>query len=498
MRKTITPSEMKRVETQAMRAGRVTGDALMQRAAWHVARAVGRGPALCVCGTGNNGGDGLAAMRLLAQQDPAFWGECWLLPGALSADAARELERLRTYAPRVKVRRLEADEPPFPDGTRVAVDAMFGTGLSRPLEGLARELCVRLNQSGLRVVAVDIPSGLCGETGRVLGAAVRADETVTFHRPKPGLYLGDGPDMAGRITVGEIGLPADLDDADGFALLEESDLRALLPPRRRVTHKGSYGRVLLWAGSPGMAGAAALCATAALRSGAGLVTVACPQRVMDTVQTLCPCATCVPLQEDPGQAWAQMEAALERADALAAGCGLGTSPWAEALMERLMERLSACDLPAVLDADALNLLSRRGQAQGNLYLTPHPAEAARLLGGTVGEIAAQPVEAARALSARYGAAVALKGAVSVLCAQNRVALNPFGTPAMAKGGSGDVLTGVVAALLANRAAGALDLEPLCLLQAACALHGLAGERAALRTGERGLLAADLCQELGKI
>ena len=511
MLRTITPSEMKRVESRVMQETSITGEALMQNAAAHVARAVRRraagraGQVVCLCGTGNNGGDGLAAMRMLAQEDPAFRGVCWLLPGRLSADAQRELERLREAAEdRVAVRRAE-DGFALPQEAACAVDALFGTGLSRPLEGMALAACEALQalaEAGVPVVAVDIPSGLNGETGQVMGAAVRACETVTFHRPKPGLYLGQGPDYAGEITVADIGLTAPeaaaLDDADGMRVLERGE--RFLPPRAKTAHKGNLGRVVLWAGSRGMAGAAAIAATAALRAGAGLVTVACPDDVVDVVQTLCPCATCAPLStEDEDAAWEALSAALERADALGAGCGLGQGPMAAALLERLLRFLHGRALPCVLDADALNLLARRPAwlADGAaIVLTPHPGEAARLLGVSTAEILADVPGAAVRIRRRYGAAVVLKGARSVLCAQEGRALNPFGTPAMAKGGSGDALTGIMAALLAGRAAGAYAMDDLFLMQAACALHGLAGERASRRYGERGALATDLCACLG--
>ena len=468
MLRTITPSEMKRVETRVMQETILTGEALMQNAAAHVARAVCRqaagraGQVVCLCGTGNNGGDGLAAMRILMEENPAFRGECWLLPGRLSADAQRELDRLTEAAgspPHVAVHRVEGDFA-MPEKVACAIDALFGTGLSRPLEGAARTACEALQalaEAGVPVVAVDIPSGLNGETGQVMGAAVRACETVTFHRPKPGLYLGQGPDYAGEITVADIGLTAPeaapLDDADGMRVLERCD--RLLLPRARTAHKGKLGRVVLWAGSRGMAGAAAIAATAALRAGAGLVTVACPDDVVDVVQTLCPCATCAPLStQDEDAAWESLSAALERADALGAGCGLGQGPMAAALMERLLRFLHGRALPCVLDADALNLLARRPAwlADGAAHvLTPHPGEAARLLGVSTAEILADMPGAAARIRHRYGAAVVLKGARSVLCAEEGMALNPFGTPAMAKGGSGDALTGVMAALLAGRA-----------------------------------------------
>lgn len=505
MLRTITPAEMKRVETRVMQNTALTGERMMQNAAAHVARAVERlsagrqGPVICYCGNGNNGGDGLAAMRMLAEDNPSFEGACRMLSGALSPDARRERERLNERAPRVAVTGLEAEGFSKP---ACVIDALFGTGLSRPLEGEALAACRRINAwraRGVPVVAVDIPSGLSGLTGDVLGDAVRATVTVTFHRPKPGLYLKEGPDCAGEIVVADIGLTAPeaaaYDDAGGLFVFQRSDF--LLPARRRGAHKGCFGKVLLWAGSRGMAGAAAICATAALRSGAGLVMVACPEAVVDIVQTLCPCATCLPLPEDAEAAWALLEDRLSWADALGAGCGLGTGPWAKALLERLCVWLEGHALPAVLDADALNLLAATGQSPRGVWVTPHPAEAARLLGKRTADVLAEPLVAAQELARRYGPAV-LKGACSVLCAQGEMALNSFGTPAMAKGGSGDALTGVLAALLAGRAAGAYDLADLALLQTACALHGLAGEMAERRFGERGVLATDLCACLGLV
>lgn len=512
MLKTIAPSEMKRVENRVMANTAITGEALMQRAAAYVAdqmrlvRKQRGGVVLCVCGTGNNGGDGLAAMRMLACADPDFCGLCWLLPGTLSADAMREWNRLTSEAgSQVSVRFLKPDENiHLPEKVDGIVDALFGTGLARPLDGLARRICDAVNACSAPVVAVDIPSGLHGETGDVLGTAVKADYTVTFHRPKPGLYLKEGPDYAGTIITADIGLRAPeaaaLDDAEGMAVLEKKDLAWLLPARKKVSHKGSYGRVLLFAGSRGMAGAAAISALAALRTGAGLVTVACPEMIVDIVQVLCPCATCLPLSADAEEAWSMLETVLERVDAVGAGCGLGQSTWAAEMTAKLTAWLSEHEKPAVLDADALNLMAKAGiRALGNRTLiTPHPAEAARLTGGPIAEILADAPKAAQKMEKVYGVSVVLKGTCSVLCAKEGMALNPFGTPAMAKGGSGDALTGIAAALLAGRAAGAYTMNDLQLLQTACALHGLAGEMAAERFGERGMLATDLCECIGLV
>ena len=512
MIRTISPSEMKRVENRVMANTDITGEALMQRAAAHVADAVRLyrkqrgGLVLCVCGTGNNGGDGLAAMRMLACADPDFRGICWMLPGNLTADCRRELDRLNAEAgSRVSVRMLGAGESAeLPKKLDCVIDALFGTGLARPLDGLAKALCEAINACDAPVVAVDIPSGLHGETGEVMGAAIKADCTVTFHRPKPGLYLKQGPDHAGSIIVADIGLhvpkAAALDDAAGMHVLEKKDLKWLLPARKKVSHKGSYGRVLLFAGSRGMAGAAGISALAALRAGAGLVTVACPESVVDIVQVLCPCATCLPLSAEAEEAWPLLKEALGRADAVGAGCGLGQGPWTAVMTAKLTEWLSENAKPAVLDADALNLIARADikMLGANTLITPHPAEAARLMHTDIPAVLEDAPAAAQKLCGEYGASVVLKGTCSVLCAEAGMAINPFGTPGMAKGGSGDALTGITAALLAGRAAGAYIMNDLQLLQTACALHGLAGEMAAQRFGERGMLATDLCECIGLV
>lgn len=520
MWKTITPAEMKRIETEAMARGLCTGEALMNRAAQAVAEAVrshrGAGQVIALCGTGNNGGDAIAAMRILAG-DAGFCGEVWLMAGNLSPDARRELDRLRREGLQVLVRRMmdeaeyaekgvlldEAGNPlELDDSVGCLIDGLFGTGLSRPVEGVAAALC-RLACSafdtGTPVVAVDIPSGLCGRTGQVLGEAVRATETITFHRPKPGLFLGQGLEWAGQVAVADIGLLPQWDDAEGLAVCQGEDIPALLPRRSRISHKGDHGRVVLFCGSTGMAGAAAIAATAALRTGAGLVTVACPERILDVVQTLCPCATCLPLSEDEETAWAQLQPLLAGADALGVGCGLGQGIWAKALLNKILKWLSGHSLRAVIDADGLNLLSQMDASSLDLsrcILTPHPGEAARLMDASVAEITADGLRSGERIRERYGASVVLKGAASVLVSGEGTALNVLGTSAMGKGGSGDALTGVLCALLAERARLPEPVEVLAVMQAGCGLHGLAGCATEARQGNRGVLATDLCEYLG--
>ncbi len=501
---TISPDEMKRIERQFMAEGKASGLTLMERAAEHVADAampfLFQGAKLLVlCGTGNNGGDGLAAARILMTRLETLHCVIFQLEGKQSAEAAAQTARLKKFEDRVELSVIGDSAPRIPRDCACAIDALFGTGLSRPLSGAALDMTQDLNRTKLPVIAVDIPSGLDGSSGYPPegGAAVQADITVTFHRPKDGLFLGDGLDLCGEVRVGDIGIPAGYGGAKGFAVMERGDVRRA--PRRRNTHKGNYGHVLAVTGSLGMAGAAGLCALAALRTGAGGVTIACPEKIVPAVQVISPCATCLSLPED--KPWAALQPTLEKADVLVVGCGLGQSPAAVRLTERSIQYLCTHPVHAVIDADALNLLAadqdnfmaQSLRLPSCVVLTPHLGEAARLLRWPVSQVKQNQVKAARELQARYGGCVIVKSASSVLIADDGEALNIFGTPAMAKAGSGDTLAGILGALLAGQQE--YGLRGIRLLQTACALHGLAGEAAAEKYGEHGELATDLCNYL---
>lgn len=522
MFRTITPGEMKRIETEAMEAGLCSGRNLMESAATAVADVIGSdiflptGFVLAVCGTGNNGGDAMAALRILNGTHGGGAGGfgrigglvCLLMDGQLSADAQRELDQLQEECPEMTLIRTgdswrnQLEKLTVYRKVRWVIDGLFGTGLCREVTGTAAELCKYINQlgcEGARVVSVDIPSGVCGRTGQVLGTAVKADTTVTFHRPKPGLYLGEGFRHSGQVIVADIGLPEKADNAEGLWLWDRDDVRMHRPVYDPMEHKGDHGRVALLCGSAGMAGAAAIAATAALRTGAGLVTVACPERILDTVQTLCPCATCLPLEQDPEAAFAQLKGLLEKADVLGMGCGLGQSPWAAAMVEKTLAWLSENSLPAVIDADGLNLLAGLDASKYDLsrcVLTPHPGEAARLLGTETGEIVRDAAGSAEKLHQQYGAAVALKGVATVMITREGSALNTIGTPALGKGGSGDTLTGILCALLGLNARRQEKQPVVEILQTGCGMLGLAGLRAEKKHGRCGVLATDLCLYLG--
>lgn len=457
---------MAAIDRDAIRAG-LPARVLMETAGRAVASALrlrfpdARHP-LVVCGPGNNGGDGYVVARVLRDQDDR------IVPIVLtlgerdrhSEEARANLDLLEAAGVEsVALRDLKALERRLP-GCDLIVDAVFGVGLARAVEGHVADVLSALWSSRLPVVALDLPSGLSSETGAALGPEPRADLIVALGLPKLGLAVR--PDL-GEILVADIGLPAREDVAQ--FVLTDSAARRLLPERQPAAHKGSFGHVLVVAGSPGKTGAAVLATRAALRSGAGLVTLAAPDALNPVFETLLVEAMTLPLGERL-DARALAAAAAER-DALVIGPGLGTE---RASVDVVRGLLAEARCPAVVDADALNAYAGDPEAlrgPGPRVLTPHPGEAARLLGRPV----ADRVADARELALRSGAVCVLKGARTVVAAPGTGALrvNPTGGPGLASGGTGDVLAGVIGALLAQ------GLEPLDAAAAGVYLHGRAGE-----------------------
>jgi NAD(P)H-hydrate epimerase len=471
----------------------VPGEVLMESAGRAVVEAVlalRPREVLVLCGAGQNGGDGLVAARHLhalgVPVRAALFGEP-------AGDAAAQLGRARAFGVPI----AEGGALDLPGEGGVIVDALFGTGLARPIEGALAELIRRIAAAGRAVVAVDLPSGIDADTGQVLGVAVRADVTVTFGLPKPGLALEPGRSHAGRVSVARIGIA---DTAPGVApdaeLWTSAAAAARLPARPREGHKGSFGHVLVVAGSEGKTGAAALAARGALRGGAGLVTIACPAGLNDILEQKCTEAMTAPVPDTPARGFAGaaedaiLALAAER-DVVALGPGIGRAPETAALVRALCKRL---ERPLVLDADGLfafaaapaELRARRAPT----VLTPHPGEAARLLGCMNAEIARDRLGAVRRLCAETGCAVLLKGAPTVVARPGAPPLvNPTGGPALASGGTGDVLTGLIAALVAQ------GLDAAQAAGVGAFLHGLAGDRIAAARGDSGLVAEELADAL---
>lgn len=447
------------------------------RARWPRARRI-----RVVCGAGNNGGDGYVLARL-AQTAGLEVRVGWLSdPAALRDDARTAC--LDAQAAGVAMAPFAAD---LCADAEVIVDALLGTGLQRAVGGDWAVAVAAMKAAAAPVLSLDIPSGLHADTGAVLGCAVRADMTVSFIADKFGLHTASGPDCAGQIVLAPLDVPASVfDGVEAAATRIDADwLRAALPgPRAHSAHKGAFGHVLVIGGQPGMSGAARLAAEAAARTGAGLVSVAThPQHAavlnMGRPELMCHGVISA----------AELRPLLERATVLAIGPGLGQSDWARGLLAAVWD----VRLPKIVDADALNLLAQEPLRRDDWILTPHPGEAARLLGCAAAEVQADRLGAVQALQARYGGVIVLKGAGTLIADGARCRLSTAGNPGMASGGMGDVLTGVIAGLCAQ------GLPPAEAAAAGVLLHGLAGDAAAQAGGgERGLLAADLLPELRRL
>jgi ADP-dependent NAD(P)H-hydrate dehydratase / NAD(P)H-hydrate epimerase len=482
-RAVYTAAQVRELDRLAIEEHGVPSYELMQRAAaaalaalrshWPAARHV-----LVVCGAGNNAGDGYVLARLATSAGLSTRVLALVAEDQLKGDAALAARDCRAAGVPV-----DSFDPAAGLGAPTAdlvVDALLGTGLDRPLEGDFAAAVEGLNAYRRPILALDVPSGLHADTGLPLGVAVRADVTVTFVGLKQGLFLGAASDYCGQLEFADLGLPAGLRSGLRAPLerLTAEDLHRALPRRPRSQHKGSSGRLVLIGGAPGMAGAIRLAAEAALRTGAGLVYVATHPASMPIVMAGRPEIMCRPIDT-----LSDLEPLLAGADAIVAGPGLGRTQWAASLWQRAL----ASPLPLVADADALNLLADAPAARNDWILTPHPGEASRLLGISVAEVQRDRRLAVRTLAERYHALAVLKGAGSLVASpggESPVSVCDHGNPGMATGGMGDVLSGVLGALLAQ------TRDPAVSARAGVLLHALAGDAAAAN-GERGLIASDL-------
>ena len=483
--KYLSAEEARALDERTIAAG-TPGLVLMKRAAGAVARETARALAarrergarvVVLAGPGNNGGDGFEVARLLLASRIAPGVETLLLgnPDRLGGDAKATFRRLAKAGGGVRAVDGDGDLVPLRSATLV-VDALFGTGLTRPVDpgGLAARALASASSSGAFVVAVDVPSGLSGDRVDLPGPFLRADLTVTFGSPKKCHVFAPAAGVCGRIVVADIGLlPPGAPTAGGVEALVAGDVAPLFPPRTATGHKGTYGHLLVAGGSDGMWGAPALAARAAHRAGAGLVTVSAEAAGRSLVHALSPETTTVPADAD-----------ASAYGALAVGPGMGRSPEAR---ERL-ERLAAIPLPAVFDADALNLAGEArffAARRAPTVLTPHPGEAGRLLGLDAAAVNADRVGAARQIALLANAVVVLKGFRSVVAdPAGRAALVLAGNAGMATGGMGDVLTGICGAFLAR------GLSAWDAAAAAAWTHGAAGDLAAEAAGEESLVASD--------
>ncbi len=488
------------------RAGAKVADVAVEeaRAVWPEDQGAPR--ALVLAGPGNNGGDGFVAARLLATRGWEVSVALCAREPAPDSDPGVNLKRWRDLGgdvidARSCLERLAAADR----GNVLVIDALFGTGLVRPLEGDYHDLVAALNDSGLPVVAVDMPSGLCADTGMPLGVAVFARATVTLGAAKPGLFCGVGPNHAGRIVVADIGLlePEEAGIEPLGHVLDAPACSGWLLRRHRMTHKGELGHVLVVGGALGKSGAVMLAARAALRAGAGLVTMAVPDPIAAAVDAALIEAMTLALPatsdgEMAPQSWRRLAEEVQRFDAAVVGPGIGTGRGARGLLEGVLGTFAG---PVVVDADGLNLLAadrehsgqllakRARQGLGPVILTPHPGEMGRLLGCTSAAVQQDRLGALRTLCSQWPVTVVLKGAGSLVGQGRRVGFNISGNPGMATAGMGDVLSGLAAALAAQRG------DPFEAAAAATFLHGLAGDVLERRWGGAGFLAAELADAI---
>ena len=461
------------------------------------------GPVVILAGRGNNGGDGFVVARYLANAGHEVIVLLLAEKNQISGDARINLDILEQLT--VPVREITTEEAlleqiPLLEGAYLLVDALLGTGLSSQVKGLYQAAITLINDTPAPILAIDIPSGLSADSGQPQGIAVLADVTVTYGWPKIGQILTPGRELVGRLWQVDISIPPAQAHISQIDLAAAPDLRHLLPYRHPYSHKGDFGHLFVVAGSVGKTGAAALTGEAAMRVGAGLVTVGIPASLNPILEIKLTEAMTLPLAEPEGvqalgpRALEEIAAALPGKTALAIGPGLGTHPETVQLVRQLVRRSS---LPLVLDADGLNAVAHDlesvADAGAPVIMTPHPGEMSRLLGTRTRDIQENRLAAALELAERAQAIVVLKGAQTIIAnPEGRIVINSTGNPILAQGGTGDVLTGMIGGFLAQK------VDPFNAACLAVYLHGLVADVRADRRGDFSMLAGDLLEDLPEI
>jgi NAD(P)H-hydrate epimerase len=513
--KVATTEEMRGIDEKTMKKYGIPVSTLMERAGLAVAIKIrelfDKKKVIVLSGGGNNGGDGIVAARNLYNWG---WNVKVLLMvkrGKINPDCLAQLRIARKVGVPVEFRTTLTEKDIH---GAIAVDALLGTGMNKPLTSPLSDIIVFLNRSDVRVVSVDIPSGISSDDGQIYGEAVLADYTVTFGLPKIGHFLHPGAEHTGHLFIEDIGFPKELLRSDSLKIqtIEQADASFLLPERKRYSHKGDYGHVLIVAGSKGKTGAAFMAAKACLRSGAGMITIGVPETLVDIYQQRVTEEMVLPLPDNgqgilsEGASATIMDFLSRKADVLALGPGISTSPDVTKLLLTLLMSVTA---PMVLDADAINSLAGHTaillKAKAPVILTPHTGEMARLLGKGPGKdkekteiewsemnrtIERDRVSSAVSFSKEKGAYLILKGVPTIISEPGgRTFINTTGNPGMATAGAGDVLTGMVAAFLAQ------GLNPADTSILSVYLHGLAGDIAASEKGMHSLIATDIIEKL---
>jgi NAD(P)H-hydrate epimerase len=506
--KIVTPEQMKRIDECAIKEYGIPGLLLMENAAAAVVSealsmmggCIGRTVTI-VAGRGNNGGDAFAAARLLHSRGSDV--RAYLIGDrtGLSGDALFNMELLERIDVNITVlndknglERLSADM----SVSDLVLDGLFGTGLCRDVTGFPAAVIEAVNSSGKPVLSIDIPSGIDGRDGRIRGACIRADATVTFCLPKLGLVLNPGCLYTGRLVTADIGIPP--------CVIKKQDIRTWvidsgmtaksIPARKHDSNKGDYGRVLIITGSAGMTGSGCLASISALRTGAGLVYTAVPESLAGIYASKLTEPIIIPLEDDETGRLSfscadRIASLLESMDAVAIGPGLTVSEDIRRIVGMLIEK---CNVPLIMDADALNAISGDPSVlkklRADAVITPHPGEMARLAGISVGEVQSDRIGTAVRFAEKYGVTAVLKGSRTIVAhADGRVYINTTGNAGMATAGTGDVLTGIIAGIIAQ------GVPPVDAAAAGVYLHGLAGDAAADYKGMHGIVAGDLADIL---
>jgi NAD(P)H-hydrate epimerase len=480
-------SQVRALDAYAIGTLGISGYTLMKRAGEAALRALrSRWPRALriavVAGGGNNGGDGYVLARFGQAAGLSMTVLAAVPPERLRGDGAQAAADFRASGGEIR-----AFAPAALAQAEVIVDALLGTGLSRTIGPEVATVIGAINAAQRPVFALDLPSGLNGDTGAVMGAAVRADSTISFVALKVGLFTGQGPDHAGRVQLDDLEVVPPAADPAFRPVLErltDAEITRVLPRRARTAHKGDFGRVLIIGGGVGMPGAARLTGEACLRTGAGLVTVACAPQNVAAIASGRPELICLGVESAR-----QLEHALQATDVIGIGPGLGTTPWARELLHATL----AAGKPLVLDADALNILADEGiTTPAQAVITPHPGEAARLLNTATADVQADRIASLQALLVRHPCIAVLKGAGTLIGGSDRIpAICERGNPGMAAPGMGDVLTGAIAGVLAQ------CRDPWQAARVGVLVHALAGDDVARERGERGLLALDVAEALSR-
>ncbi|MGE5219419.1 MAG: NAD(P)H-hydrate dehydratase [Chloroflexota bacterium] len=503
----VTAEQMREMDRLTIQKYGVPSLTLMERAGAGIAQAIlarlarnAKRGVLVVAGKGNNGGDGLVVARLLKKKRISCEVALLARQDELSSDAAHNLRAFLRL--KGKVHEIVGDN--FESLSRLIgkngliVDAILGTGIKSEVRGRLAEAITLINTAGLPIVAADIPSGLDTDSGRPLGVAVQAEMTVALAFPKLGEVVYPGVSYGGELVVAAIGIDerAIAAVAPQTELLTRETMHWLVPRRQADTHKGSYGHVLVIAGARGKTGAAIMACRAAMRTGAGLVTLAAPRSLNNILAGALVEVMTEPLRENGAEEMEALgddewRALLARKDVLLLGPGIGVNPATQNITRWLLRNL---DVPWVIDADGLNNLAleieRLRHAKVPPVLTPHPGEMARLIGKENSAVNADRVGVARAFALEHRCHVVLKGARTVIAtAEGKIFINPTGNPGMASGGMGDVLSGILAALLGQ------GLSAEDAMKLGVYLHGFVGDQVAARQGEIGLVASDIIQGL---